>query len=201
MTKGQVIRHFQGRAEEYAEKARLAAFQPVSLKGPYEGMDKVLEAFWWLCDYIGRPAFIVELGCGAGTWSKFWQQGLGMEYMGYDSSPEAIVAAGEIWKNDQRFRVGDITERMASRNFIFIHGALMHLPPKEAWKVAAWTMDRQNTVMICEKVRWAKGEQPAPHVWIHDYLALFGCQPSYREPMNSTKDIFIFRPNTQAGGS
>jgi len=205
MTKDQVIEHFRGRALEYEEMAREVGGKPLSQWNFYQGVSAVIEAFWWLCDFMGRPERVLELGCGAGTWWKFWVTGLGISYQGVDTSEAAIEAAWKMWPPG-RFKCQDITDEVKPLfpdhpyDFIFIHGVFMHLPPDDLLKVISWMRKVGKPIMLCEKVRWAEKEKPAPHVWIHDYSALFGQEPSYHSTMNRTKDIFIFRPNTQAGG-
>lgn len=193
-TKDQVIAHFQGREKEYVAMAKRVASEPLNFKFPYDGVENIIVAFWWLFDFLGRPAAMVELGCGAGTWFKLVNRGLGLSYDGYDSSFEAIKAAKNIFPwAENCFHAADIVERInLFTDLVFIHGVLMHLCPNDAAKVAAWTLKAGKAVMICEKTRWAKREEPAPHVWIHNYEAMFG-PPSYQARMNETKDIFIWK--------
>lgn len=198
MTGSEVKKHFEGRAEEYARKAAAARSSALSGDGCYPGFWEIAKAGWWLVEMFGRPFFVCDMGCGAGTWARFWMTVMAANtYLGLDSSEPAIGTAGRIWKGwtAMNFKVHDLVlDNLPAADLFFAHGVLMHLPPADVWRLAAKLRSEKKIVMLAEKVKWVgpELERKPPHVWIHDYRALFG-DPVYRAPMNDHKDIFIFQ--------
>lgn len=195
MTMEEVIEHFANRADEYIEWSRGPAEGPLKVEHlAKQNPERLVDAGWWLKAYAPTANTVIDLGCGAGRLAKFWR-GLNFCYLGVDPSEKVIEQAKKWYPPDIGIEFAKAPITMIVPNPLldvaFTFGVLQHVPYSDIAEIVKTMVQLTKLQMIVEMVR-CDAKTDGPHIFIHDYPALFG-PPVYEEWLDDFKKILIFK--------
>jgi hypothetical protein len=139
--------------------------------------------FDWIEDIVEHinPKSTIEIGCGAGIWSKHFNN-----YRGYDFAKKRIEGIPNCY-------YGDIIKGIDDRaELVFINAVLLHIPHKDIQKAIENIRKMSEKYIIMIEPITFRLQRKADHVFYHNYMHLMPELIVWRTIQYSEEDLGVF---------